>query len=141
MEISRSALRETAFILLFEYLVKGNETAQEIWDNAVELPTLKTADYVTNVYFGSAEQKEKIDELVDKCLVGWSGKRVSYVSRTLLTLATYEMMNLKDVPYRVAINEAIKLSKKYEGGDAYTFINGVLNAVAEDLGLKVENDE
>ena len=46
MKISRSAQRETAFILLFEYIVKGDETAEEIWENAVEIPNLKELPYV-----------------------------------------------------------------------------------------------
>ena len=51
------------------------------------------------------------------------------------------MIRIEDIPYKVSIDEAIKLSKKYEAGKAYKFINGVLNAVADDLGLKVAEDE
>ena len=136
MRISRSAARETAFVLLFEYIIKGNESASEIWENAVELPTLKDVPYTKDAYFGCVENKEKIDALVEKCLVGWKKERLSYVSRAILALAVYEMMFVEDVPYKVAINEAIELSKRYDEESAHTFINGVLNAAAVELGLK-----
>lgn len=141
MKISRSAQRETAFILLFEYIVKGDETAEEIWENAVEIPNLKELPYVKQLFFGCTEHKTEIDMIVDKSLVGWKSERVSFVSRAILTLAAFEMIRIEDIPYKVSIDEAIKLSKKYEAGKAYKFINGVLNAVADDLGLKVAEDE
>lgn len=136
MKITRSASREMAFVLLFEFLIKGDETAEEIWENAIEFPTLKQSPYATDVFFGCTGGAEKINAVIEPCLVGWKQERVSYVSKALLMLATYEMLYVEDVPYKVAIDEAVKLSKKYESGKAYAFINGVLNAVAESLSLK-----
>ena len=46
------------------------------------------------------------------------------------------MMFLTDIPARVSINEAIELTKKYDDEKSYSFVNGVLNAVAEELGRK-----
>ena len=53
-----------------------------------------------------------------------------------MNLAVYEMMFVEDIPTKVCINEAVKLSKKYDDEKAYKFVNGVLNAVAESLGKK-----
>lgn len=136
MKISRSASREMAFVLLFEFIMKGDESAQEIWDNAVEFPNLKQSPYASSVFFGCTENMDKVNAVIEPCLVGWKQERVSYVSRAVLLLATYEMMFGEDVPYKVAIDEALNLSKKYESGNAFSFINGVLNAVAESLSLK-----
>ena len=77
-----------------------------------------------------------ISEEIDKNLVGWSRARVSKGSMAILKLAIYEMLFVSDVPTMVAINEAVKLSKKYDDDKAYKFVNGVLNAAAEDLGKK-----
>ena len=134
--MNRSLSRETAFSLLFEYIIKQDEGAEEIFENAVEFPNFKESPYVRQAFFGAVENMDAINAIVDKCLVGWKKERVSYVSRAVLVLATYEMMFVEDVPYKVAINEAVSLSKKYEGGKSYTFVNGVLNAVAEELSLK-----
>ena len=136
MKVTRHVSREMAFILLFEYLVKGDETAEEIWENSVEYPELKKSPYAVDLFFGCVNSAKEIDALIDRSLVGWRRERVSFVSRATLMIAVFEMMNFEDVPYKVAIDEAITLSKKFEGGNAYTFVNGVLNAVAESLSLK-----
>ena len=68
--------------------------------------------------------------------MGWSKESVSYVSRAIITLSTYEIMFKEDIPVRVSINEAIELAKKYDEEKAYSFVNGVLNKVAEVLGRK-----
>lgn len=136
MSMNRKCARENAFILLFERAIKSEETAEEIFTKATAERELEYDDYVKSVFFGSVENSLIIDETVDKCLVGWKKERVSFVSRAILTLATYEMMFMDDIPARVSINEAIELSKKYDEDKAYMFVNGVLNAVAESLSLK-----
>ena len=134
--MSRSLSREAAFMLLFEYVVRGDETAEEIHENAEAIPNFKESPYTRKVFFESIEHTDEINAVVEKCLVGWRKERVSFVSRAILILATYEMMYVDDVPYKVAIDEAISISKKYDDDKAYSFVNGVLNAVAEQLSLK-----
>ena len=134
--MNRKTARENAFLLLFEKAIKDGESAEEIFTNATEERDLEYDAYVKNVFFGSIENSVIIERTVEKCLVGWKKERVSYVSRAILTLATYEMMFIEDIPAKVSINEAIELSKKYDEDKAYMFVNGVLNAVAEELSLK-----
>jgi N utilization substance protein B len=52
------------------------------------------------------------------------------VSRSLLRMGTYELLYRIDVPYKVAINEAVNLAKKFGPTDAYKYINGILDKVA-----------
>ena len=52
------------------------------------------------------------------------------VTQALLRLATYEMMNRIDVPYKVVINEAVALAKKFGAAESHRFVNGVLDKVA-----------
>ena len=134
--MNRKTARENAFILLFERAIKDGESAEDIFTKATEERELEYDDYVKSVFFGSAANAVIIDQTVEKCLVGWKKDRVSYVSRAILTLATYEMMFADDIPAKVSINEAIELSKKYDEDKAYMFVNGVLNAVAKELSLK-----
>ena len=136
MLMNRSLSREMAFLLLFEYVIKGDESAEEIFENAVEYPNFKESPYTKHIFFGTIENFKAVSEVVDNCLKGWKKERISYVSRAILYLSTFEMMSVEDVPYKVAIDEAVDLSKKYDDEKTYTFINGVLNAVAEALDLK-----
>ena len=132
----RRIARENSFLLIFETLFNEEISAEEIFENATTVRGLEYDDYVKNVFFGCVENAVVISDTVEKCLVGWSKNRVSHVSSAVIELATYELMFLDDVPVKVAINEAIELSKKYDEDKAYVFVNGVLNKVAEVLGKK-----
>lgn len=134
--MNRSQARENAFILLFEAECRDDETALEIFEYAEQLPEFEVNDYVKTTFFGVFERRKEINELIDANLVGWNKRRISPVSRALLALSTYEMLAAEDVPARVSINEAIELSKKYDDEKSYTFVNGVLNAVATALDVK-----
>ena len=134
--MNRSQARENAFILLFEAECRDDETAFEIFENAKEFDNFEMDEYVRNVFFGVFERRKEINELIEASLVGWKKNRISPVSRALLSLSTFEMLALDDVPVKVSINEAINLSKKYDDEKTYIFVNGVLNAVADALKLK-----
>ncbi len=131
--MQRKVARENAFILVFESVCKKDETAEEIFEKATSVRGLEVDDYVKAVFFGSYENKDKIDETLEKHLMGWKKERVSPVSMAILRLGCYEIMFLSDIPSRVSINEAIELSKKYDDEKSYSFINGVLNAVAVEF--------
>lgn len=134
--MNRKNARENAFLLLFETIFKKDETAEEIFDKAVNVRELECDDFVKRVFFGAYENAEVIDSLVEKKLVGWKKERVSPVSKAILRLSTYELMFEDDIPGKVSINEGIELAKKYDDEKTYGFVNGVLNAVAEELGKK-----
>lgn len=134
--MQRKIARENAFILIFESVCKTDETAQEIFEKATEVRGLEYDDYVKNVFFGSYENAEKIDEAINKHLKGWKKERISPVSKAILRLGCYEIMFMSDIPDRVSINEAIELSKKFDDEKSYSFINGILNAVSKDYAEK-----
>ena len=58
---------------------------------------------------------------------------VSPVEHAILLLGSYELAHLPEVPYRVAINEAVELAKSYGGTDGFRYVNGVLDKVAAEL--------
>ena len=136
--MQRKLARENAFILIFDSICKKDETAQEIFEKATEVRGLEVDDYVKAVFFGSYENSDKIDEAMEKHFKGWKKDRVSPVSMAILRLACYEIMFMPDIPSRVSINEAIELSKKYDDDKSYSFINGVLNAVAKEYAQSDE---
>ena len=134
--MNRKTARENAFILLFESACRTEETPLEIFELATAVRALECDEYVKGVFFGVAENARVIDECIEKCLVGWKKNRLSVVSMAILRLSVYEMMFLADIPFKVSINEAIELSKKYDDDKAFMLINGVLNAAADALNEK-----
>ena len=76
------------------------------------------------------------DVLIAARAIGWKTSRMTKLSLSVMRLATYEMQYCEDIPFTVSINEAVELSKKFDDEKAPAFINGVLNGIAEELGLK-----
>ena len=80
------------------------------------------------------EKIPEIDEKLNQAAAGWKTKRMGKVELTILRLALYEMLHDDAIPEKVSINEAVELTKQYASDDEYAFVNGVLGAVAKDLG-------
>ena len=68
--------------------------------------------------------------MIGETAEGWKVSRMGKVDLTILRLAVYEMKYDEDVPVKVAINEAVELSKKFSGDDSPAFINGILGKLA-----------
>ena len=134
--MQRKIARENAFLLIFESVCKVDETAEEIFSKATELRGLEYDDYVKSTFFGSYEKKGEIDAAIEKHLTGWKKNRISAVSMAVLRLAAYEMLYLSDIPAKVSINEAVELAKKFDEEKSYSFVNGVLNALATEIDKK-----
>ena len=135
-EVSRYKIREQAFILGFESLFSDTDI-DELADNAGDARDEFISDTAIERAKGVNENIEAIDEKISENLrQGWKISRISKVSLAILRLALYEMMYDDSIPVSVSINEAVELSKKFDDDKAPAFVNGVLNAVAEQLGLK-----
>jgi N utilization substance protein B len=137
----RRAAREAVFALLFETEYHPDEQAEDILARAVEDRDIPTEeDYVRNVYLGIMAHRDEVDERIGRHAKGWRTNRLSRVSRAILRLGAYELMFVKSTPTAVAINEAVELSKKFDDPKARAFINGVLNAIKNELaeGAKAE---
>jgi N utilization substance protein B len=134
--MQRKLARENAFLLIFEGVCKNDETAEEIFQKATEERGLEYDGYVKTAFFGAMEKADELDAAAEKHLKGWKKDRISPVSRAIIRLASYELMFMSDIPGRVSINEAIELAKKFDDEKSYSFVNGVLNALAEELGRK-----
>lgn len=130
--MTRREAREQAFCILFERSFQ-NETIDEILHAAQEARDLIPSEYAETVALGVEEHQEEIDELISGKLKGWSLKRLSKVTVSLLRLSVYEMLYVEDVPSGVSINEAVELAKIYGGKDDPAYVNGVLGAVASEL--------
>lgn len=84
----------------------------------------------------------EVDGLISSRAIGWKTERMTKVSLSILRIAVYEMRFCKDIPFSVSINEAVEMTKKYDDEKAPSFVNGILNGIAENLGLKTsENKE
>ena len=86
--------------------------------------------YATELVVGICQNLAQIDALLADHSHNWRLERMSGVDRNILRIALFEMKYTDNVPARVAINEAIEISKRYSLGDSVAFINGILDGVA-----------
>lgn len=132
---TRSEAREAIFTQVFQFATQRDnmEQAREILLS--EIPECEqNLGYITEVTEGILEHEAEIIDIINNNLKkGWTFKRLSKVSRTILKVAIYEMKFCDDVPPRVAINEAVELAKKYCDENEPSFINGVLGSVMRSL--------
>ena len=75
---------------------------------------------------------EEIQSIVSESLVDWQYHRLPRIDRDILRIAVTEILFL-DIPYKVAINEAVELAKRYSDDDGHRFINGVLRRITDKL--------
>lgn len=131
--ISRYEEREQAFIICFEKLF-SDSSISEITSCAEESRDDNYSEYALDCAKGVQDNLEEIDNKISSHLSSnWKIERISKVSLSIMRVAVYEMMFLKDIPCSVSINEAVELSKKFSGEEDYKFINGVLGAISKDL--------
>lgn len=134
--MNRSAMRENAFKLIYSMEIQKEENLQEQIDLFFESNDIKeeeTKKYIEDVVFGIDKNKEQILENIEQNLKeDWKLSRISKMDLSILKLAIYEI-KYSEVPYKVAINEAVELAKKYGEDKSKNFVNGVLASIVKDM--------
>ena len=98
-----------------------------------ERPTRTQRAYIDQVVAGVANREEELNEQIQKYAIGWDISRISRLARTVMQLAIFEILYIDDVPTGVAISEAVRIAKMYDGDDTGSFVNGVLGAFSRGL--------
>ena len=105
-----------------------------------ERPNRAQLAYIDNVVAGVANRQEELNATIQKFSIGWDVTRISRLARSVMQLAIYEILYVDDVPTGVAVSEAVRLAKKYDGNDTGSFVNGILGAFARSLSAPKEEE-
>ncbi len=90
--------------------------------------------YADEVVRGVVEHQDRVDELIRTASTNWRLERMARVDRNLLRMAAYELLTQTAVPRAVILDEAVELAKSFGSEDSGSFVNGVLDRIAEELG-------
>jgi len=101
-------------------------------------PSKAQLRYIDAVVSGVANRTEDLNAHIQKYSIGWDVSRISKLTRCVMQLAIYEILYVEDVPTGVAIAEAVRLAKKYDGNDTGSFVNGILGSFARGLESAAE---
>lgn len=131
--MTRREAREELFKLVYEKNIR-TESAEEIYE-AESLERDLNDKYIKKAFVGIFEKADEIDALISENARGWKIGRLSKVTLAIIRISVYEML-YADIPVSISINEAIELAKKYADDSAPSFVNGILNTIAKQKGLK-----
>ena len=133
--MNRSEMREQAFKLIYSLEIQKKEPIEEqinLYIESNEIKDKNTIAYIEDAVKGIEENKELITEKIEKNLKkDWKIERISKVDLAILKLAIYEI-KFKDIPFKVVINEAVELAKKYGEDSSKNFVNGILASIVKE---------
>ena len=96
-------------------------------------PDFDDGGYVEKTLDGVMDNIEEIDKTLTEFAPDWPLDTMTIVDRNILRLGLYELKYAKDIPAKVALNEAIELAKTFGGESSGKFVNGVLGAIYKDM--------
>ena len=150
--MTRGNARELAVHLIYAREFTGDEPQKVVADRLekeyyanlaaenqvyTDRPNRAQVAYLDNVVSGVANRAEELNEKIQQYSIGWDVTRISKLARTIMQLAIFEILYVEDVPTGVAISEAVRIAKMYDGDDTGAFVNGVLGAFARGLNTEV----
>jgi transcription antitermination protein NusB len=130
---ARRRARELAMQGLYQWLLSG-EDAAAVEAHIRDMDGFAKCDraHFDALLHGGIEQAAALDAVLARH-VDRRTTLLSPVEHALLMIGVYELMHCLDVPYRVAINEAVELAKTFGGTDGHKYVNGVLDKCAAEL--------
>ena len=122
--MNRSEIREEAFKLIYSLEIQKKEPIEEQIELYIEsngIDNKKAIEYIEDAVNGIEKNLKQY----------WKIDRISKVDLAILKLAIYEI-KYKDIPFKVVINEAVELAKKYGEDNSKNFVNGILASIVKE---------
>ncbi len=131
---NRRKLREYAVQILYGLDFYDCDACKSVRIHAAHFADELLEDrFLERLIAGVAGNRELIDGLIRQYSTNWRLERMAIVDRNILRMATFELLNMPEIPRKVSINEAIEIAKKFGGDDSPSFINGILDRIALEI--------
>jgi N utilization substance protein B len=135
---SRRKGREAALRILYFMdvsSVSGTQAIKSYWGHLTgdEGPS-DGADFANQLVRAYADHEDEVNELIRSASHHWRLERMPIVDRNVLRVAIVELREMGDIPKRVTLNEAVELAKRFGSEGSGSFVNGVLDRIATELG-------
>jgi N utilization substance protein B len=146
--MTRANARELAVHLIYERSFNGEDIETIIssrmnkeyysllaTENPVytDRPSRAQRSYIDTAVTGVTNRIDELDAIIQKHSIAWDVSRISKLTRAIMQLAIFEIQYIDDVPTGVAISEAVRIAKMYDGDDTGSFVNGILGSFARSL--------
>jgi len=153
--MTRGSARELAVHLIYGREFTGEEPEQVVstrlakeyyeklgqeCDVYTDRPSRAQLRYIDMVVSGVANREADLNSQISRFSISWDIRRISRLTRCIMQLAIFEILYVDDVPTGVAVAEAVRLAKKYDGDDTGSFVNGILGSFVRSLEVPVEEE-
>ncbi|MBK7861741.1 MAG: transcription antitermination factor NusB [Archangiaceae bacterium] len=139
---SRHIARERALQALYQLDAQGEgasikDALDAAWGSGAEggegPPAAETRQFAQELVDGVRGFLKELDAKIEQHSTNWRVDRMSRIDRNVLRLGAFELMHRPDVPKKVALNEAVELGKKFGNEESSSFINGLLDKLAQGI--------
>jgi len=128
--------RARALQLLYAWEIRGRPALHDLVPGLARLtgPQPRVLDGAETLAQGVVDGVEALDQRIERAVAHWRLDRLGMGERLVLRIGTWELLR-REVPPRVAIDEALWLARRFAGEDAVSLVNGVLDRIARELGV------
>ncbi|MCX7797488.1 MAG: transcription antitermination factor NusB [Melioribacter sp.] len=130
---NRRLLREKALQILYAYELNGEGLESLINLVLSELSSQTDIDFAKQLIYKTISNIELLDKKIQEKVANWEMDRIALIDRILLRIGITELMFFPDIPPKVTINEIIEIAKDFSTSNSNKFINGVLDAIYNEL--------
>lgn len=126
----RRRSRELALQILYQLNISNQEAPRAIAELQEHFsPEMEKDEFLERIILGIVEHRKEIDSLIEEYSENWRLDRMTMIDRAILRMAIFELIYCQEVPPKVALNEAIDLSKRYGSEESGSFVNGILDQI------------
>lgn len=142
---SRHLARSIVLQTLFQWDFNGKDNgkiANILENNLTEFGAgLKEDEFINQLINGVVNNLETLDNIITEYAPDWPVEQITVVDRNILRMGIYELVYDKEIPPKVAINEAIELAKSYGGPASGKFVNGVLGSIYKNMETEINSEK
>ena len=135
--MTRHNERELAFQVLYSVAftpVKDNKELHNVFLRSPKLSqNQESQGFSWQLVEGVWSNTEELDKIISQFAHNWKISRIGRIELVILRIATYEMLYLREIPYKVTINEALELCNKFGDQASKSFLNGILDSTSKAL--------
>jgi N utilization substance protein B len=134
MSHQRRRVREKVLQALYAYELSG-DSADHVIDCVIAdlRKNVESFGFAKSFFLKVIESRDELDQLIKKQVAHWEFNRLAIIDKIVLRMGICELLFFDDIPPKVSINEAIEIAREFSTDKSDKFVNGVLDAVLDDL--------
>lgn len=129
----RRVIREKVLQVLYAYEMNNDNLQSQVDEIFADADDDSDKQFGLSLIYKVIPNREKFDEMIKSKVSNWEMDRIALIDKILIRMGICEFLYFEDIPPKVSINEVIEISKKFSTGGSAKFINGVLDAILNDL--------